>query len=140
MSCEEKRNKWRELIKEYDISKENRKTWCTRMKINKNTFNYWYARLGTEINSKVEVTKSADESLNKNIESDKLSTSGWVEVQIQPENGQENKSKNEIFKKEEISNTSQLIVVKIGKAEINIEAGFDKCIFKDVAKILGEIC
>lgn len=132
MKPEDKKKKWHKIIKDYDKNGRNiesKKQWCEQRKISFKAFGYWYSRYGADTNSKYRV-KEKDANAKDNTEkNESISATQWLEVKLsEPET-----------QKEDIQEATP-VKVQIGKAEISVSTGFDTNVFKDVAKILGELC
>lgn len=132
MNKEGIKNQWIERVCEFDKGNESRKEFCGKRKINYRQFNYWYERHGQKSKSKKNVNNKNISVTNKEKASE-INTGitakkeiEWIEVKIESES----------LKKEEKSQ----ITIKIGKAEIKIEKGFNKALLTDAVKVLGELC
>ncbi len=153
---------WIKLVKEFDLGALNKTNWCKKRNINCKTFGYWYARYGNESTSKFKKNEKENNQLSNGISittpkvtrKDKPHTvtksDSWIELKIaEPFEAEISKSYTSTInvshddlpnnKLENINRKSNLII-KIGKAEIKIEEGFDKYLLIDVSKALGEIC
>ena len=128
MKSEEECKKWRKLVKQFEASNQDRKEWCEEREISSHTFGYWFSRYGANSQSKLREIEPVNKTAKMAIKNETLSTINWVEVQLPEEGTQKNIS------------SEKSIPVRIGKAEILLSVGFDKNLFKDIAKILGEIC
>lgn len=121
---------WMERIAEFENNCEDKKLFCRNRNLSTRAFGYWYARLKSGVKDK---SSSASQSQNRLVEADEKTMRTltdnepkWIELQIDPQ-------------RESIYATSS-ITVKIGKAEIKVEEGFNKTLFTNVVKLLGEIC
>ncbi|SNT30736.1 hypothetical protein SAMN05446037_10851 [Anaerovirgula multivorans] len=110
MSKEETRLMWIERIEAYRLSGLSAKKWCEENEINFHALSYWSRKF------KKEKAATGD-------------SKQWLSVEIP-------KSPKEVLK----PNSSTAIKVQIGVGTIEVEAGFDAAAFKNVVRILSEIC
>ena len=127
MELENKNEKWRMLVREFEESNKSRKEWCAEKKISPHRFGYWFSIFGADSKNKNKEIVSEDSFKNSSIERKTISTSNWVEIKLPKEENKSNLA------------TAKSIEIKIGKAEISISAGFDKDLLKEIVKVLGEI-
>jgi hypothetical protein len=128
---------WNEKFNEFKKSGKSKASWCRENNINIKTFGNWHTKFSKlekqemENNNKstgwvsIKVKDVSPESIICNdVTPDKISTESTLS---------ENRISNKPFQK-------SIIVVKIGKASIEVNNGFDKNLLYDVTKILGELC
>jgi hypothetical protein len=157
------KEKWIKLVKDFDSSNESKINWCKKRGINSKTFGYWNARYSVNSKSKFkiieekniqlsrEISKSKPKDNKKDIPVKVAKSDSWVELKIvEPIKTEISKSFTRTInfshddspniELENIISKPSKIIIKIGKAEIQIEEGFDKSLLIDVSKALGEIC
>ena len=136
MAKEELRSYWLERYNEFKKSGQSKAKWCRDNKINLKTFCNWYTKYN----------KQESKATGKN------NPTGWLSINVK--DATENTIiPNDIapdtisMEKVESNNKTlnkpcenSFIVVRIGKASIELNNEFDKNLFFEVAKILGELC
>jgi hypothetical protein len=134
MKKEDVKNQWINRVKEFDNGNESRKIFCRNRDINLRAFNYWYARYGAKSKSSKKITDSSSKNNNslkfkkeESLEKAEQKSTGWIEVKVDS-------------KVVEKSLEKSAIIIKIGKAEIKVEEGFNQNLFSNIARLLGEIC
>jgi hypothetical protein len=127
------KKQWIKRIAEFDSVNESRKEFCEKRKLSIKAFGYWYVRYGKHTKSSKKVTsqelqtKKSSKINQSNLSTEKPRNSmEWVEVNIETT--------------VERASTKPSMKIKIGKAEIIVEEGFDNSLFSNVAKLLGELC
>lgn len=126
------RVEWEQLISEYEQSNEERYAFCQKRGIPKTRFDYWFSRLNSNSKSKRNSNKASIYNDNFQNNGPDIIAPGWVEVKVK-DSGCESQS-------EKVSGKSNFLVIKVGKAEINVTSGYDKLLLADVVKVLGELC
>lgn len=136
MTKEELRSNWKARVNEYKKSGESKSKWCRDNNINLKSFCNWYSKFDKQEAKKIENNKTTG-WLSINIKDDPINT--IIPKDEAPENisigsaSINDKTNNNLFEKSNI-------VVRIGKASIEVSDGFDKKLLFDVAKTLGELC
>ena len=110
MNQDENKLLWMQRINVYRSSGLSAKKWCEANQINFHALGYWTRKLKKENASAVDSNQ-------------------WVSVEITD-------SEKELSK----LNSSSTIKVQLGLAIIEIEPDFDTVTFKNVARILSELC
>jgi hypothetical protein len=105
---------WKEKVDEFKLSGKSQIEWCKERNIHPRRFSYWFLKFKNDIDEK-------DPAIN------------WIPVSI---DNHIDKNNNKITS----STTNKSITIRIGKAVVEIEKGFDASLLAEAVKVLGAIC
>lgn len=112
MSDKEKlRSEWKARISDFKVSNLSMKKWCDKNGVKVHQLQYWLKKY-------------------QNNDSRNISSNKWIEASLDDNQNITNMKDTQ----------DNLLIIKVGKFEINIKSNIDSIQLKEVIKVLIELC